>query len=312
MACPFLREAQVRYCRSTPVRKLIPLAQGGTQEKCTTSAFTTCQVYRSEPFAPPSNGDCPFLRESLMQYCGAAPTTCLVPYSESLNSRCGTESYRYCDLYLSMAHPQPEQAESEGAADGLSHDSLTLPGWLSYSSNHMWLDVTEDGVCHAGIDGFLARALGPVERLAYVWQKGRHCPTAVLTAAGQDFEVAFPNPMMLTACNLYLRANPRRLNSTPYTSGWLFEGVRLPETAKGLRSGAEAQRWIEREQTRINEFLQQPTGPGPAYAADGGQFVPDLAARLAPERLRTLFHEFFSQPFSSQPSFSQPKPGDKL
>ncbi len=294
MACPFLREAQVRYCRSTPVRKLIPLAQGGTQEKCSSPAYTTCQVYRGEPFVPPAAGEeCPFLRESLMQYCGAAPVPCLVPYSESLNSRCGTSGFRYCDLYLSMAHP---------ATEGNDEDGMTLPGWLRYASNHMWLDLGEDGVCHAGIDGFLARALGPVERLAYVWQTGRHRPTAVITVAGQDFEVVFPNAMLITGCNLYLRANPRRLNSAPYTSGWLFEGMPLPETARDLRSGAEAQRWVEREQVRIHEFLQQPSGAGPVYAADGGQFTPDLAKRLPPERLRTLFHEFFSQPAS----------GDKL
>jgi glycine cleavage system H lipoate-binding protein len=293
MACPFLRESQVRYCRSTPVRKLIPLAQGGTQEKCSSPAFTTCQIYRSQAFAPPSEGECPFLREALMQYCGAAPVTCLVPYSESLNSRCGTASYRYCDLYLSMAHPAPANDEI---------DDLALPGWLRYTSNHMWLDATDDGICHAGIDGFLARAMGPLERLSYVWQKGRHYPTAVLTAAGQDFEVVFPNPMILTACNLYLRANPRRLNTSPYTAGWLFEGQALPETSKDLLSGPDAQRWMEREQLRMNEFLQEPTGEGPVYAADGGQFVPDLARRLAPDRLRTMFHEFFSQQAS----------GDKL
>jgi len=286
MACPFLREAQVRYCRSTPVRKLIPLAQGGgVEEKCSSKAYTTCQIYRSEPFVQPSDGACPFLRESLMQYCGAAPVTCLVPYSESLNSRCGTASYRYCDLYLSMAHPVPAHDQADG---------LTLPGWLSYTANHMWLDVTEDGVCHAGIDEFLARVLGTVERLSYVWQKGRHCPTAVVTAAGQDFEVMFPNPMMLTGCNLYLRSNPRRLNSDPYTSGWLFEGVPLPETARDLRSGPDAQQWMEREQRRMNGFLQEPSGNGPVYAADGGQVAPDLSRTLSPERLRTLFHEFFS------------------
>ena len=286
MTCPFLREAQVRYCRSTPMRKLIPLAQGGAvEEKCASAAHTTCQIYRGESFVPPSNGECPFLRESLMQYCAAAPVTRLVPYSESLLSRCGTASYRYCDLYLSMAHPDLPHEDADG---------ITLPGWLSYAPNHMWLDVSEDGVCHAGIDSFLARALGPVERLAYVWQKGRHYPTAVLTTAGQDFEVVFPNPMLLTSCNLYLRSNPRRLNSDPYTSGWLFEGAPLPETSKNLRSGAEAQKWMENEQRRINEFLQEPAGPGPTYAADGGLFAPDLAPRLAPDRLRALFHEFFS------------------
>jgi glycine cleavage system H lipoate-binding protein len=293
MTCPFLRETQVKSCSSASIRKLIPLAQaGGKDEKCSSAAHTTCSVYRNELTGPETGGPCPFLRESLMQYCAAAPVTRFVPYSESLLSRCGTDSFRYCDLYLSMAHPDLSREEVDG---------LPLPGWLSYSANHMWLEVTEDGICHAGIDAFLARVLGKIERLSYVWEKGRHCPTAVLTAAGQDFEATFPNPMLLTNCNLYLRANPSRLISEPYTAAWLFEGMPLPETRNHLRSGVAARQWMEREQRRINEFLQQPADGSQPCAADGGQFAEGLAAHVPPERLRALFHEFFS-PFASEKS----------
>ncbi len=294
MTCPFLRETQVKSCRSSSIRKLIPLAQaGGKDEKCSSEAYTTCSVYRSELTGQQEEGAiCPFLRESLMQYCAAAPVARFVPYSESLLSRCGTDSFRYCELYLSMAHPDLSQDEVDG---------LPLPGWLSYSSNHMWLEVTEDGICHAGIDAFLARVLGKIERLSYVWEKGRHCPTAVLTTAGQDFEVTFPNPMLLTNCNLYLRANPNRLVSEPYTAAWLFEGMPLPETRSNLRSGADARGWMEREQLRINEFLQQPTDGSQPCAADGGQVAEGLAEHVPSERLRVLFHEFFS-PFASEKS----------
>ena len=125
-----------------------------------------------------------------------------MPYSESLISRCGNDSFRYCELYLGMAHPAPAAEQVDGIA---------LPGWLQYSANHMWLDVTEDGVCHAGIDAFLSRALGKVDRISYVWQKGERRPAAVLTVNGMDLEVVFPNPLMLTGCNLYLRADPARL-----------------------------------------------------------------------------------------------------
>jgi glycine cleavage system H lipoate-binding protein len=293
MTCPFLRETQVKSCRSASIRKLIPLAPAGrTEEKCSTGAYVSCPVYRDEGEGQERGGECPFLRQSLMQYCAAAPVARFVPYSESLLSRCGTGSFRYCDLYLSMAHPDLTHEEVDG---------LPLPGWLSYSANHMWLEVTEDGICHAGIDAFLARVLGKIERLSYVWEKGRHCPTAVLTAAGQDFEVVFPNPMLLTGCNLYLRSNPSRLVSEPYTAAWLFEGTPLPETRGNLRSGAAAREWMEQEQRRINEFLQQPADGAQPCAADGGQFAEGLSASLSRERLRALFHEFFS-PFAHEKS----------
>jgi glycine cleavage system H protein len=279
MTCPFLKEAQVKYCRSSSVRKLIPLAMGGrAEEKCSSAEFVNCPIYRMNP--EEASGPCPYLREMLMQYCAAAPVTKMVPYSESLLSRCGTEGYRYCELYLAMAHPPAGVEEADG---------IQLPDWLLYSRNHMWVDVAEDGTCHVGIDAFLSRALGTIERLSYVWQSGRRRPAAVLTVAGTDLEVVFPNPLLLTRCNLYLRADPGRLTSEPYTGGWLFEGTPLPETTQDLFGAREAREWMEQEQRRISEFLQTGTGT----VADGGLFAAGAARMLDRERMLTLFHEFF-------------------
>ena len=281
MTCPFLRETRVKYCRTAAVRKLIPLTGAGTtDEKCSSGEYRSCAVYRAHPEPSDALPRCPNLHESLMQYCGAAPVAKFVPYSESLISRCGKDSFRYCELYLGMAHP----ARSAEQVDG-----IPLPGWLQYAANHMWLDITEDGTCHAGIDAFLSRALGKVDRISYVWQKGERRPAAVLTVNGLDLEVVFPNPLVLTGCNLYLRADPARLATEPYTGGWLFEGTPLPETSRNLRDGIAARQWMELEHRRMNEFLQEQTG----CSADGGVFAGGLPRVLEREQALVLFHEFF-------------------
>jgi glycine cleavage system H protein len=225
-----------------------------------------------------------------MQYCGAAPVPKFVPYSESLLSTCGNDSYRYCELYLQMAHPLPP-AES---ADG-----LPMPAELGYSANHMWLDVAEDGVCHVGIDSFLSRALGEVERISFVWKEGHRRPTAVITAAGVDMEITLPFPMQLTKCNLYLRADPKRLTSDPYSGGWLFEGVPDTGTLESLVRGEQALEWMDGEVKRISEFLQQLPGPNGPTAADGGMFSAGLPRYIEREQMLALFHEFFS-PYASR------------
>jgi glycine cleavage system H lipoate-binding protein len=293
MTCPFLKEAQVKYCRTAVVRKLIPLAQAGrAAERCSSEDYPDCPVFRQQPDADEiaAFGTCPYLHESLMQYCGAAPVTRFVPYSESLLSRCGHDSFRYCELYLEMAHPAPP-AETR--------DGIHMPEQLSYSANHMWLDVTDDGVAHAGIDAFLGRALGQVERISYVWQNGHHRPTAVVTVAGVDVELTFPFPLQLTNCNLYLRANPGRLTSEPYTGGWLFEGVPDAGTLENLARGAEARNWMDTEVKRMSEFLQQLPGPHGPMAADGGMFSAGLARYIERDQMLALFHEFFS-PYASR------------
>jgi glycine cleavage system H lipoate-binding protein len=292
MTCPFLKEAQVRYCRTSAIRKLIPLAQASrAEERCSSEGYSSCPVFERQPDANEvaAFGECPYLHESLMQYCGAASVAKFVPYSESLLSRCGNDSFRYCELYLAMAHqaPPPETA-----------DGIRMPGHLRYSANHMWLDVTDDGVAHAGIDAFLSRALGQVERISFVWLNGHHRPTAVVTVAGVDLEITLPFPMQLTHCNVYLRANPGRLTAEPYTGGWLFEGVPDAGTLDNL-AGDEAQSWMDTEVRRMSEFLQQLPGPNGPTAADGGMFSAGLANHLEREQMLALFHEFFS-PYASR------------
>ena len=292
MTCPFLRETSVKFCQAAPVRKLIPLAQAGhAEEKCSSAAYTTCRVFRengekqaafAQRASAPASGACPHLGESLMQYCSAAPVSRFVPYSESVLSRCGDDRFRYCELYVGMARPQGEAEAIEG---------LPAPERLLYSPNHMWLDVGEDGSCHAGIDSFLSRALGPVERIGYVWTKGEHRPAAILTVGGIDLEVVFPNPLVISNCNLYLRANPARLASDPYTAGWMFEGTPVAETTSGLRQGDEARSWMEQEHRRMNQFLQD---QAPQHAADGGIFAPGVITQLPRDQAVALFHELFS------------------
>ena len=257
-------------------------------EKCSLGApHRLSRVFLDHPVETPGKSEndcapCPHLGESLMQYCGASAVTRLVPYSESLLSRCGNEGYRYCELYLAMAHPMHSEDQA---------DRIPLADWLQYATNHMWLDSAEDGSCHVGIDAFFSRALGPVERISYVWKKGEHRPAAILTAAGIDFEVVFPNLLQITGCNLYLRANPARLWSDPYTAGWLFEGTQSGGTLHGLLHGAEARAWAEQEERCMSQFLQEQTG---RFAADGGLFVPGLLAQLPREQAVAIFHEFFS------------------
>jgi len=288
MTCPFLREAQVHFCHASSVRKLIPLnvAAGSVHadEKCPSAAYLTCRVYQSNAIDGAAGGPCPLLGESLMQYCAAAPVAKLVPFSESLLSRCGTDSHRYCELYTAMANPM---------AAGDEVDGIAMPAGLRYTANHLWLDVGEDGQCHAGIDAFLSRALGKVERVQYVWQQGLHRPAAILTAGGVDWEVVFPNPLLLTGCNLYLRANPARLSTDPYTVGWLFEGRVVEGTTDHLMQAAPARAWMEGDVRRINEAVQHGSG----MAADGGLFAVGVVTLLDRESSPALFHDFFS-PFA--------------
>jgi glycine cleavage system H lipoate-binding protein len=305
MNCPFLKEARVKYCDKSAIRKLIRISGDVAQETCSSPRYRQCTVYQRHaggsdrspcpPGQAPCSPLCPYLRESLAQYCATAAVSRFIPYSEPLLSRCGSDSYRYCDVYLGYTN---SSAPAAGAKRDCEVGGIHLPNWLHYSANHMWLDAAQGGSCHLGLDGFLTRVLGAVERITFLKQSGVHRPSAVLTVRGVDLEVVFPNPILLTASNLYLRANPAKLTADPYGMGWLFQGVQLPgqpPVTSGLIRGDAILPWIEREIGRMSAFLAECriSRHGAALMNDGGVFSEDVLRHLSREETLRLFHEFF-------------------
>jgi glycine cleavage system H protein len=295
MKCPFLEDIEVRSCHAAGIRKLIPRAAAAAPEKCSSEEHVRCEVYRARGGAGRGSGRCPYLDDSLVQYCAAAAVRTLVPYSEAVATPCGTGGYRHCELYLQMARPDARAGEPRV-------DGIRVPECLDYSANHMWLETGEDGACYIGIDGFLARVLGQVERVSFLTAGGNARAAAVLTACGADLQVVFPNAMPIAALNTYLRANPAPLTADPYGAGWLFQARETGQARAGLIGGGEAKAWMQAEAARMTEFAyaaQCGTHPELGRTApDGGVFEAGLAGRLGREDVLGLFHRFFS-PYAS-------------
>ena len=313
MRCPFLREAQVKSCQASSFRKVIPRsADSGSDELCSTPAHVKCGAVRSHHEGMPSPERCPFLHESLVQYCAAAAVPTFVPYSESSISRCGNDTHLYCELYLTLAAPSGgSPLETVPAGGGhATVDGIDIPAGLSYAKNHLWLDVSPDGTCHIGVDAFLARVLGEVQEVTFLTTKGTVRPSARLTVRGVDLPLVFPIPVRITAANSTLRVHPDRLVSDPYGTGWLFEGI-LPEetlrklqavadpgSAAHLKPGAEAAVWMVEEVSRLNQaahdLASRPDSDGLRVMADGGSCVVGLPKLLTREETMRLFDAFFS------------------
>ena len=165
MQCPFLRETQVESCRHSLVHEMIVRnPENLSLERCSSPAYIGCPVYATAPeSAIRSASRCPYLEESLVQYCAAAPVPKFIPLSVAPLSRCGSAAFHYCDLYITMAHPEE--------ADVPHVDGIPAPSWLKYAGNHMWLDAADDGVMHIGIDALLARTLGRLDRITYLTER---------------------------------------------------------------------------------------------------------------------------------------------
>jgi glycine cleavage system H lipoate-binding protein len=307
--CPFLREEQVKSCQAAPFRKSLVRAMAtGTDERCTSADHLSCPAVLESREAHPAASRCPFLRESLVQFCAASPRPTYVPWSESPELRCSHDGHRYCELFLAAAGsrgpalPSSDARESETAVVS----GVPMPGWLFYAENHMWLDVGDDGLCHLGVDAFLARAAGGVERLSFLTLRGEARPAVVLTIAGADLTLVFASRLPIVAANTRLRSGLERLTADPYGLGWLFtarwSGSRDPlalRAACGLRHGQAAREWMAAEAARleaaVHEQLMRPRHGAP-LPADGGRPAPGFLQALERDEVQRFFSLLFPIP----------------
>ena len=175
MACPFLKEGRAQYCHAAPVQKLILDGPGAIRGGlCSSAQYVQCELAAKDSVR---QDRCPHLEEIRVQYCGVSPVTKLVPFSDSELSSCTSNTYRYCDSYLLLAHPH----------------ASTPPPHLLYTANHFWLDAEESGLCHIGLDGAFADVAGDVDGVTYyVTTHGTHSPTLALTVHGVEWPIILP------------------------------------------------------------------------------------------------------------------------
>ncbi|HET7209704.1 MAG TPA: hypothetical protein VFI95_24240 [Terriglobales bacterium] len=272
MACPFLAEGQAQYCHAAPVRKLIldgPGVAGGGL--CTSPKFQLCEFASKDSI---QQDRCPHLEEVRVQYCGASSITKLVPFTDSQLSSCANGRHRHCDSYLAHAQPQGTTASAD----------------LRYAPNHLWLEIDGVGLCHIGIDSFLADVIGKVDAVAFAPAQGIDCPAFTLTIHGLEWPMHFPNAMTIQKVNNRARSDPGRITADPYGVGWLFEGQELPGvTRAALLCGAQAAAWQSGERERLAREMREMHAPG----CDGGLPHRGVARLLSKRDLLRLFQDFF-------------------
>ena len=182
MRCPFLREEQVKSCQVAPFRKSLARSSAtGAGELCTSADHRSCPALRESHEAHPDASRCPFLHESLVQFCAASPRPTYVPWSESPDLRCAHDGHRYCELFLtaggrSARGPARRRPPLPRRPRRRSSTACRCRAGCYYADNHTWLDVGDDGLCHLGVDAFLTRLVGEVEQPHLPHGQGRRAP----------------------------------------------------------------------------------------------------------------------------------------
>lgn len=290
--CPFLKAVDALTCQLSTVKKFVlDSAVNEAEQRCSSPAWRSCPLLPPGAAVDVDRADCPHLRRVRVQRCAASPRQLMIPGGDHLPSRCAGPSHRYCSLYLERIQPHPDPRMVEMGA---------FPRGRALAPNHMWLDVHADGSCHLGVDAFLVRVVGTVERVTFGPVRRLARPSVVLKLpVGLELPLVFPHPVDVEATNAELRRRPDALVSDPYGRGWLYEG-RVPRGAvpEALRRGAEARDWLGSELRRLTELVHQLIAHrggdlGPTLA-DGGRFDDGLARQLDRAELLQIFVAFFA------------------
>jgi glycine cleavage system H lipoate-binding protein len=311
MCCPFLREATVNFCREAPNAKALPReAIHAESSRCNGPEHVECP-YAAGGDRGDRAGCCPSFAERRVQYCTAVSAPKLIPALAMLPSRCGTDAYRHCALYLdrTCARGEAPSAGRGSTRAATDVDGIAVPLALGYTPNHLWVDRGDDGSCTVGVDDFLVRVIGRADRVTFVSSRQDEQPFAVLSVADSELPLAFPHRLAGLMINYALRVEPDRLADDPYGSGWLFEGRWSGEdageavAAGRLRRGGDAVAWMRREVDRlsalVHEHIGARTANGTRVAADGGTFAAGVARAMRREDALRLFSGFFPVPPAS-------------
>ena len=171
-----------------------------------------------------------------------------------------------------------------------------LPANLRYHAGHGWALRERKNVIRIGIDDFAARLAGKIENLElpkpgqWIRQGDRAWK---LFRNGEASEMVSPIEGEVLEVNPDVLKNPALLRTDPYGAGWLMT-VHVPDeeaTTRNFIPRNLIRNWMESVAEKLYS-LQDPE-MAPAYAADPGTPVEDIAAAIPAKPWKELTAEFF-------------------
>jgi glycine cleavage system H protein len=163
---------------------------------------------------------------------------------------------------------------------------------LLYAPGHTWLHRRKAGALELGIDDLAQRLLPSVTavelpRPGTTVAKGE----TVATLHGGGWAVPIPSPVSGTVAgvNAAVLRDPALVKRDGYGRGWLVAIAPTDPAVAGLREGAEAESWLQRESARWSRFVEERLG---FATADGGELVAPAPWLVGEEGWRELTSAF--------------------
>ncbi len=119
----------------------------------------------------------------------------------------------------------------------------SIPADLKYAKSHEWLKVAADGTALVGITDYAQNSLGDITfvqmpKVGAALKAGESFGVVESVKAASDVYAPVAGTVLET--NKALEGNPEKVNTAPYTDGWMLKlKLANPADAGGLMSAED-------------------------------------------------------------------------
>jgi glycine cleavage system H lipoate-binding protein len=166
--------------------------------------------------------------------------------------------------------------------DLIDIEGFKIPQGFYLHRGHTWAKIEEENTVRVGLDEFVFRTIGPVDRIdtPLIGKTVRQdAPDIALRRGIKSAKALSPISGVITATNPKLLDHGRVDSREAYSDSWIMRihADNLRRELKDLMINAETAVFIEKETRRLYRVIEEAAGP---LAADGGQLVEDIYGQL--------------------------------
>ena len=164
-------------------------------------------------------------------------------------------------------------------------EGLVLPAGLFLHQGHTWAELRPSGSVRVGMDDFVRRALGRIDRILLLAPGERVSQGEPMMVAGRNGrQVILPAPVsgLIEEVNGAMAEHPEGLDEA-YERGWAYtlRPTRIGHELPGLRVAETAGAWLEDEVRRFADWIKGLGIAGPAATLpDGGMPIVGVLGQL--------------------------------
>lgn len=183
----------------------------------------------------------------------------------------------------------------------ITDEDVFIPSGVFLHPKHTWAHILQSGKVKVGIDDFIAKIIGTIDRIALpavgdVIKQGQTFFS--INSGNKKLEFVAPVSGKIIQVNNDLLETPALLKE-PYNFGWfaVIEPVNLSSNLMNLKIAEDAIDWLTSEFRHFREFLVA-TANGQRFAVqtlpDGGLPAANILNQLSEEHWKRFQNEFLS------------------